>query len=53
MGGRNLDWSIVQKVADDFKEEFGLESNPKNDEKAKLNLFNSVEKARIALIGDI
>ena len=50
LGGRNLDWELLQFVSEEFKNDTGLD--PRDHKKSILRLMDDVEKTRIALSGD-
>ena len=52
LGGRDLDWKVLEFIIDEFQKECNTESNPKDSKKCCLKMLESAEKARIALSGD-
>ena len=53
LGGRELDWLILEKLSNGFEEEFETDINPKDDKKLIQRMIVEVEKGRIMLSGDV
>ena len=50
MGGRDLDYQIMQKLGEEFMQRYG--DDPRESPRCRLRLFESIEKARKLLSGD-
>ena len=50
LGGRDLDWLILQKVSEEFKSEHNIDLM--DLPKCRITLTNAIEKARNALTAD-
>ena len=54
LGGRNLDYQLMEKISKTFYEENNeeLDEEPINNKKSRLSMLAAIEKARITLSGD-
>ena len=52
LGGRDLDWSLLEYLCDKFTDEKGWSKNPKNEKKSVARMLDAAEKLRSALTGD-
>ena len=52
MGGRNLDYQVMEELSNQFKTEFTTEEDPKSLPKCRLRMLESIEKARKMLSAD-
>ena len=52
MGGRDLDWQILEEVCREITDEGGLDESPIKNKKTYLGLLESIEKFRLNLSGD-
>lgn len=50
LGGRDLDWQVLQKCAEEFTAKYG--DDPRNSPRCVLRMLETIEKARKLLSGD-